>query len=505
MTISELTKYKRSHTKQQIYRQFWRQCLGDIVHLFIYRGLIKELFPKQKAILNGVVNDNNEYKSITVIRAARRTSKSISTAIKIYALLYFGFLFEYNMQIIIGAPDTEDTRHVWRYLNLFWRICPLSEIFDCQLVYNNYLSKSSNKKKWSFSNDTEIITGAGNEPEMDDFRGEGFDFITFDEFGSCKYKEYLLQAVQYSLKDSNRLNLADYIGSPDVVGTGAEFNKLFKAGQEGSNNVVSYHLKGSDNPYTDKRGAQTAKEIVSENAYRKEEMGEAVPQFGQLFPEFKAKSQVKKIRFQETRTNGSQEIIGYNVGLDFGMRKPYVCFYQYINDTVKVFYELSPKDVYINQLVIDIQAVVKSICLGVAPTVLGCDPAGDKENDVINRRSFDILKESFPMAQYTRKSRLVSKSNQVLLYKALMIKNRLEVDEDCHNLLNSISMATPDTNNLGAINSPGWKKVKGIDDPLDGLAYGMINFAPLADMLIPEVESNPMTIEQAVELTGLMG
>jgi hypothetical protein len=499
MTIEQLTKFKQSHTKQQVFRLSWRQCLADVVHLFITRGLIKPLFPKQKKILEGVLNSDGGFKLITVIRAGRRTSKSISTAIKIYALLYFGFLFDYNMQIVVGAPDTEDTRHVWRYLNLFWRVCPLDELFECRLVYNNYLSKSSNKKKWSFDNDSEIITGAGNEPEMDDFRGEGVDFITFDEFGSCKYKEYLLQAVQYSLKDANRLNMADYIGSPDVVGNGAEFNALFKAGQqEGSKNVVSYHLKGADNPYTDKRGAETAKEIVSENAYRKEELGEAVPQFGQLFPEYKAKTQTKKVIY-------NKEKIDYNIGLDFGMRKPYVCFYQYINDTVKVFYEISPKDVYINQLVTDMLAVVHSVCDGVMPALLGCDPAGDKENDVINKRSFDILKESFPMAQYTRKPRLVSKSNQVLLYKALMIKNRLEIDEECEMLLNSIAMATPDTNNLGAINSPGWKKVKGIDDPLDGLAYGMINFAPLADMLSPYEEPETMTTEQTIELVQLMG
>ena len=85
-----------------------------------------------------------------------------------------------------------------------------------------------------------------------------------------------------------------------------------------------------------------------------------------------------------------------------------------------------------------------------------------------------------------------------------MIQNRLEVDEDCHALQSAIAMAQPDKNQMGAINSPGWKKQKGHDDPLDGLIYGLINFAPTAEMINPIIESEPLTQEGAVELMSLM-
>ena len=508
MTTQQLKELKAKYTKQQIFRMYWRQCLSDVEHLLIQKGLMKEFFPKQRLFLNGSINDNDEFRTVTIIRAGRRTSKTSSVGVKLYTLLYFGGLFDYEIQGIIGGPKAEDTKHLWRYINILLKECPLSDVFpDLEILYNNYASESIHKKRLRFKNDSHIWTGSGDDPKMDDFCGEGVDFIDADEFGSFKYKEQFLNVATHSLKDQNRLNLLDIFGTPDRQGQGKEYDALFKLGQEGSPNVISYHLKGSDNPYISERGAETAKEIVSEDAHRREELGEAVPEHGALFNNFNSKTQIKKLIF-----NPSRPLMGM---MDFGFNKPYFAFWQYFQDlkhellkyrlgVVRVLKELTPKQIRIPQFIPKIQASMLADFQNVGFSFIGCDPAGDHENDVINYKAFGLLKEDFPTARYTHRPSLKSKANQVILLDALMIQDRLEVDESCEELIRAIMMATPDMNQMGAINSPGWKKVKGLDDPLDGVAMGLINFAPTAEMINPIVKSEPLTEKGAVELMSLM-
>ena len=470
---------------------------------------MKTFFPKQRLFLNGSINDNDEFRTITITRAARRTAKTSSVGVKLYTILYFGALFNYDMQMIIGGPDAEDTKHLWRYINILLKEVPLSDIdAGYQIEYNNYMSQSTHKKTVLFKNGTHLWTGAANDPNMDDFCGEGVDYIPIDEFGSIKYKEQLLSVASFSLKDQNRLNMLDIFGTPDRKGQGKEYDKLFKLGQEGSQNVISYHLKGSDNPYTDEKGAETAREIVTENAYRKEELGEAVPEHGQLFNNFNSKTQIEQLKFDV-----NYPLMG---GMDFGFNKPYFCFWQYIQDlkhellkyrlgTVRVLKELVPKQIRVPQFIPKIQAAMLGEFQNVGFSFIGCDPAGDHENDVINYKAFGLFQEAFPTAMYTHRPSLKSKANQVILLDALMIQNRLEIDESCEELSRAVIMATPDMNQMGAINSPGWKKVKGLDDPLDGLAMGLINFAQTAEMINPIPKSEPLTQEGAIELMSLMG
>ncbi|KKL93981.1 hypothetical protein LCGC14_1869290, partial [marine sediment metagenome] len=90
--------------------------------------------------------------------------------------------------------------------------------------------------------------------------------------------------------------------------------------------------------------------------------------------------------------------------------------------------------------------------------------------------AFSVLKKAFPQATFTTHQQLVSKDNQTNLYRKLTMQNRIYIDPSCKKLATAFVKATP--NIKGSIVKPGWKKVEGIDDPLDALMYGLINHDP---------------------------
>lgn len=255
-------------------------------------------------------------------------------------------------------------------------------------------------------------------------------------------------------------------------------------GEPASDDIKSYRLTEDDNPYRDREATQSAADIVSEEGYLREARGEAVPPFGKMFGDFDPREQIKPQQYDPS--------LGLIVGLDFGFRKPVVEFFQVrwidgeLLPTIHVIRELSPKDIRIEQLVRDIGAELLALGNGVTPMLIGCDPAGNKENDVVSYNSFQVLKQAYPMSQYTRHVALVSKANQVTLLKALTIKKRIFIDPACERLARSFVMATPDMTRTGAINSAGWKKDKGIDDPLDAFVYGLINYGPTSKLIVPD-------------------
>jgi len=457
-----ILELKNTKTRKELWELFRKQIIKDST-----KALDITLFPKQEEIIV-----SNHPKKI--IRAARRTAKSFNTAFITYTLLRFAGMFDYPLHIKFAGPRAEDCRNILEHLHNFLNKCPIPNL---PIIYDNWTNASTHKKEIKFSNGTWIKSASCDNPEMNDIRGDAHDFLAVDEYGQIKYKDAFLEAALYSLKDRDPLNLFMVVGTYDVVGIGESFDKLFDLGQDTTNtDIQSWTLKGSDNPYSDKDAANMAKDIVTEEGFLREEMGLGVPRHGRIFKEFDMSTQVKDLPYDPKHP--------LLIGIDFGFRKPIVEFLQVIGENINVLHELCPKDIRINQLIIEISAILKGKFNNTIPLVIGCDPAGNHENDVVSLNSFEILKGKFPNAQYTRHPQLVSKANQVILLKALTIQNKIFVDPSCEKLVRAFAMATPDITRTGAINSAGWKKEKGLDDPLDALVYCLINYGPTSELII---------------------
>ena len=491
MTQNQLNQLKKTYTKRQLWSMYSSQVIREVCWL-----LDIELFDKQKVLIH-------DPQKVKVLRSARRTGKSFTASIFAYSLLYFGFLFDYDMRLVGCGPRTYDVRHLWRYLNAFWQKAPLSQVFaNCHITYSNSKSETDHDKKWSFSNGTQVVSASGNEIQMNDIRGDANDWVFVDEFGQMRYKEQLLSALMYTLKDKQPLGLAWLVGTHDVVGNGIEFDELYKKGQAGHKNIISYSLKGSENPHTDQDSADVAKDVVSTESWLREEQGESVPMYGRMFGDyFDPRKQIIPLEYQKNEK--------YVRGLDFGMRKPYWNDWQWriINGqwSVCVFHEYQGKDIRIKPLMKEMEIREDALMFGCKPDIFGVDPAGNAVNDVIDYTAYQKIKEVYDNAGYTRRPHLVSKANQVSLLKTLFLSRRFYVDPSCEMLIRSIVMATPDMNRQGAVLSAGWKKEKGIDDPLDATCMGLIRFAPTSSMIKAPKEKDPLTPSKADELVQRLG
>lgn len=494
MNRRELRRIKAQYTKRELWRNFSRQCLGDVLRL-----LDIETFAKQQTILETL-------QKVVVLRAARRTSKSFSTALRSYQVLYFCWLFGFDARICAGAPAGEDVRHFWAYMTHFWKIAPLSDIFEVDLSYSNYLSKSKVKKKWEFSDGSYVRSASCDDPRCNDVRGDGWDFVNIDEFGNIPYKDATLEAAGYSTKDKNRIGLLWLVGTHDVVGMGEEFDRLFKLGQGNHPEVVSFTISGHENPHTDKEDAETLRDIVSEAGYLREELGEAVPSGGKLFKDFDIRNHCKTIPYDPSLICGG--------GADFGLNKPYACLYQPWFETpeckprdihINVIWELSPEEQYrIGRFISETWFGIEKLTGGVFPELFGTDPAGDNDHAGLTHTDFAKFKKAFPMARYTHKRQLKAKANQVQLYRWLLANDRIHISEKCPKLLRFFAMASPDTNRVGAIKTAGWMKRGGVDDPGDGFVYGLINYAPIVTLMLSKRKAEYLTPEQGMELAAQM-
>lgn len=489
MTSRERDKLKARYSKRELWRLYGNQCLIDVCN-----SLEMILFPKQKQILE-------TKKKVIIVRAARRTSKSISSALKCKTVMYFCLLFGYDFRCIAAAPAADDTRHFWNYMTAFEKIAPMSDIFQVEKTFDNYLSHSQPKTLWEFSDGSYIRTGSCDDPRCKDVRGDAWDFVDVDEFGLIPYQDATLEATAYATKDIDRIGLLWLVGTHDVTGMGEEFNRLYELGQTDHKEIESFTIQGSENPYTDKDDAATIKDIVTEAGFLREEMGEAVPAGGKLFPDFDIRGHDKTIKFVPD--------LPFGLGIDFGFNKPYACLYQpwFENDDprsihINVVWEFSPKHYRIDRFTDATYLGVEKVAASQAPAVVGTDPAGDNEKAALSYTDFAIFQKKFPMAQYTHNRELKSKGNQVYLYKWLTMNNKIHISDKCPKLARFFAMASPDVNRVGAVRSAGWMKKGGIDDPGDGLAYGLINYAPVVNLMIEKKKAEYLTARDAGKMAA---
>ena len=166
-------------------------------------------------------------KQIKVIRAARRTGKSFNVAFITYCLLIYSQLTNKALNILFAGPRSEDTRHMWMHLHSFLEKAPIQGL---KVEFDNYKSQSTHKKKLVFENGTKILNATTDNPEMEDIRGDSYDFLAVDEYGNIDHKDRFMEAASQSLKDADRLNWMMVIGTPDL-GMGAEFDALVAEGE----------------------------------------------------------------------------------------------------------------------------------------------------------------------------------------------------------------------------------------------------------------------------------
>lgn len=418
-----------------------------------------------------------------IIRASRRVSKTFMVAFYAYLILYFGGAFDYDSHIIFGSPRSEDTDQMWIYFWMFWDAFPLDKAFQ---RYENFKTNrhapSNYKKHLTFSENCWIKSGNCQNPEMDDFRKKAFDLAALEEFGNVNYKEDLLNAIIPSLNDDNRLNMLWIIGTVDIsVDLGETFNHLFDLGQkEDIESIQSWKILPEDIPswVYDTEAIEDNKLLMTEDGYLRENRAEPIPRRGRMFKDFNSLTCFRSCPYDSNYP--------YGIGIDPGRNKPAVVFAQYIDAQVRVFKEINLKNILIDQLLDEIKLIIETE-IYTAPLLVGVDKAGNHSNDKVSYTTFEKIKKAFSMARYTNETKLISKLNQVFALKKLVKMNNLIVDTSCVKFLSSLVNATPDINlNTGAINSAGWKKVKGIDDPLDALMYWVINYGPTSELIAGE-------------------
>jgi len=417
-------------------------------------------------------------KQIKIIRAARRTGKSFDVGMIAYTLVIYSTIINRPLKILFAGPRYFDSRNMWSHLNTFLKNkkAPIEGL----TWKDNLDTPSTNKRYMIFSNGTEIRSASTESITMDDIRGEGWDFIAIDEFGNVDYKVEFMDAAAPSLKDENRLNLLMIIGTPDLS-FGDAYDRLFEMGQDHNHpKIQSWLLTEADCPNVDIESSEVMDSLLSEDGRMRESFGEAIPSGGKLFPEFEYKSQVIPLKYDAT--------LPYFIGIDPGRTKPAIEFIQASGENFNVFHEITGKDVLVSHLINEIELAIEVKCAGNQPIVVGIDKAGKAKTDKVDTTTIQEIKKHFPQIAFATAWALISKQNHVMLLRKLTMQKRLFIDPSCKRLATAMVRATP-AGSRGKI-EPGWEKRLGIDDPLDALMYGFINYQP---ELIVSHKKTPLT------------
>ena len=472
--------------KQDQYARFlWSTKRQEVLDLCL-KALDVKLFSKQDDILR----DDHRIK---IVRSARNTAKTYSAALFIYQLLFFSGLFEVPLNCIVAAPKAGASEPAFTALHKFLTKQSLAELFPDQLTidYDNFNSNSSEAKKIKFKNGTQVKTATCDSPAMKDIRGQQADVIIVDEFGLIEYKSDFLAAAGYALNRKTTLNRLWIIGTVDIAGLGEVFDQLFQLGQTDNPAFKSWHLIEEDNPYRDEESSAINQKLVSADAYMREAKGEPVPAGGSMFKqEFDERFHVASCAYEPNNPT----IID---GIDFGFRNTLCLFGQYDGQVLRIVYELHVQNNTIEAVIPAMQNIHSAIFNGAQPVKIGCDKAGNNSNDLVPYKVFERLQQVYPQATYTAFPHLTSKIAQVNMIKQLLLAKRLIIDPSCHQLLRSFVMAQPDPL------TGGWKKEKNIDHALDALAYLIVNFEPLVQVMFPRKKREPLTKEILERLANL--
>lgn len=415
---------------------------------------------KFEAIQQEILTSTRAFK---IIRAARRTGKSFNVAFITYTLLIYSIITNRPLKIIFVGPTYEDARNMWYHLRMFLKFAPLHGAGQ----KDNMTSTITHRKWLTLSNGTFIKTGTCDDPNMNDVRGEGWDFIAIDEFGNVGHKTEFQNAAAPSLTDKNTLGWLMVIGTPDLS-LGEEYDKLFELGQHNDPYYQSWHLTQEHSPNIDRERAQAIDSLLSEDGRLREIFGEQVPAGGKLFPEFNFKTHVQHQTYNEELT--------YFIGVDPGRTKPVIEFVQPDGDVFRVFHEITGHDIVVEKLIKEVKLAIAVVCKGNQPVIIGIDKAGNQKSDKTPYTTIALFESTFPQSSSVSVGPLVNKDNQTILYRKLTMQNRILIDPSCKRLITSFIKATP--NMIGQHLKSGWKKVEGLDDPLDALMYGLINYAP---------------------------
>lgn len=484
-----MTKKKKTNIKRQVLERFWPEVVAACAE-----ALNVDLTAYTENKQERIVLSFSKCRQL-IIKAGRRTGKSFSAAFIIYCLIVLSGMLadteqDYSpIEIVIAASTASSTHHIWENLHSFLKQHPVTEMVG-KTVRNNWTTVHK-KKELVFENGTRIRSASCESIKIldDDIRGGAYDLIVVDEYQNIAYKKALDEAMKPALQDADRLNMSMIIGTPDL--SGPRFEQLYKQGQDDdSPHIVSFHLQSADNPHKDDVAVAAIEQDMDPDSYAREIKGEDLPRFGRMFADFDPRPGKHVIE----RPLTDAPIID---GVDFGYRKPVALLMQ-ITETsdvphVHVFYELAPHNILTDTLVEHIEIVHEAICKGRQPVVIGCDKAGEAKSSKAYSTDMDIMRKSFHQARTKTTGKLVDKGCQVKMLQVLTKAGRLTVDPQCIRLIQALTLAQYNTDTAGQIDAPGWKKEKGHDDPLDALAYALINYGPTAQLITGEPEKETVS------------
>ena len=144
----------------------------------------------------------------------------------------------------------------------------------------------------------------------DSLRGEGLDFVVFDESGVTKETAWT-EALRPSLSD--RLGRAMFIGTPKGHNW---FWRYWQKGQMGEEDWASWQFPTSSNPYIPPGEIEKAKADLPERIFLQEYMAEFIDDAGGVF---RRVMEATTARAQDGRADGHE----YIFGVDWGKHEDY--------------------------------------------------------------------------------------------------------------------------------------------------------------------------------------
>lgn len=246
------------------------------------------LTPAQAIILK----DNHRFR---VVRCGRKFGKTTFAAEEIKDCAFA----KNDRRVIYIAPTLEDARRLmWDRIKNQFRNC----------------AEKSNDTRLELSIPTQrggtSTIFLGSWEKIDNYRGDEFDFIVFDE-------TQLYRGFWTGWRDAMRPTLTPRKGAALFLGTPLGFNHLYDLSnlELTDKDFKTFHFTTYDNPYIPLEEIEAAKASLPPNSFGQEYLAEFTKSQGLVYKEFSR----EKHLYEELPKNKTFDKFG---GIDFGYRNP---------------------------------------------------------------------------------------------------------------------------------------------------------------------------------------
>lgn len=329
-----------------------------------------------------------------------------------------------------------------------------------RLMWDRLKNKFSHAKDATKSNDTRLelliptqdggksIIFLGSWEKVDNYRGDEFDLIVFDEVQD--YKDFWMGWME-----AMRPTLTPRLGSALFMGTPKGFNHfydLYNFEVKDPENYKSFHFTTYDNPYIPVAEIEAAKLSMTEDRFSQEYLAEFRKTEGLVYKEFN-----RKIHTYEELPDRNYEKVA---GVDFGYTHPAAVPHVYIDgDDYYVedeWYKSGKTDAQVAEYVAasDFNAVYPD------PE----NPGAIKELENRNQNIREVIKGKD------------SVKSGIQIIREMLKSRRLHINRKCLNIIHEFETYAYDENNKQAMLKE--QPIKENDHLLDALRYVVMMKAP---------------------------